>query len=220
MNVLDAYNEWRTAVLFFSKGIRPKRSTSVDAIKTEHKIFFEKFVQLIENNDGLIDWKLMVNSLAKFYNGWYHPKLLVSLKGMKIYKTNIKLANCSDDSSVIYSHVVESLKFVKSYCNEKNIDDFDSYLNENKTFIPTMLKHYSSGSISPYFLAMIPNIILIMNNFPKDSADEFAADFISEYSIYRSKIVRIKKLNNCINNFYQCMNAIIKKQQGEKQKTN
>jgi len=146
--ILDAFNHWRSEVLFRSKGVHPRRSTSEDAIKPEYKVFFEKFVKLVDDTDGIVDWKLYIEDMAKFHSGWFHPKSLTTQKGMKIYRTMIKTSRLSSDPDEIYAQVSASIGFIRGYCIENGIWSFDEYLDENRMFIPR-LRARRIGNLCP-----------------------------------------------------------------------
>jgi hypothetical protein len=213
MNALDIYNEFRKQTMFFSKGIYPKPVKNIENIKNQKQlVHFEKFAKMIEYNNGLIDWKIYIKSLADFYEGWFNPQKLTSLKSIKIYKTYIAIKNASDDPEQIYQNILESIKFVLNYCNKRNYTDFDSYVFENSHIYPTILKHFNAGSISENFLVLIPNIKMSIKSFPKDCVDEYANSFVEEYDIIRSKTINCQKVQKILSiDFNKRMNSLIDK---------
>lgn len=209
LDLLTVYNEYRKHTFYYERGFFPTAVKAVDNISDKSKlVFFEKFIDMVYNNAGMIDWKLYIKSLAKFYNGNFDPKLLTSLKGIKIYKTHVQLLNNSSDGNTIYDNVITSLRFVVDYCIESKID-FNGYLNENIELIPTLLKHYSAGSVSINFLVLVPNIKLIINNYPKDCVDEFMLGFLNEFESIRGKTIKNDKVRKIDKNLELVINKMI-----------
>jgi len=215
--LLDLYNEWRSQCLFQAKGVWPKKAQSLDNVKDKDKlIHFEKFSKTLTDTDGLIDWKLYISSLASFYCGWFGPELLNSQKSIHIYKTSINIKNVEESEDDIYAGILRSLKFIIVWCNANNIKNFDSYLFSEVTIFPPVLKHLSAGSITHYFLAIIPHIDTSLSSFPKDVVDACASDFLRKYKDLKRKVFSIKKIRE-ISDVIKMIDALIKK--GETQKT-
>ena len=213
MTILDLYNEFRKQTFFVKKNIYPKPVKSLENISNQEQlVHFEKFKVMVESNAGMIDWRLYIKSLAIHYKGWFKPSKLNSLKAIKIYKTYVILENENKSGNIIYRNVLDSIKFIVNYCKENNIKNFDDYINDNITIIPTILKHHKAGSISSNFLSIIPNIKIILNSFPKDCVDQFCKPFFMEYESIRMrtiKIEQIRKIDNCLDKIID--NLIVKK---------
>jgi len=210
-SVLDLYNEWRSQCLFRKTGAWPRKVLSLDNVKDQDKlVHFEKFIKTLENTDGIIDWKLYIESLASFYEGWFGPDLLNSQKSIHIYKTAINIKNIEENTEDIYLGILRSLKFVVAYCNENDLHDFDSYLFDDSTLFPTILKHLSAGSITFYFLALIPNIDVTLKAFPNDVRDSCAADFLAKYKNLKNSVFSVKKIRE-VRDFVGLINKLITK---------
>lgn len=210
-SILDLYNEWRSECLFRKTGTWPKKVTTLANIKDQTKlVHFEKFLKTLADTDGVIDWKLYISSLASFYEGWFGPELLNSQKSIHIYKTSINIKNIEDDPDDIYVGILRSLKFVAAYCNENNLPDFDSYMLENSTIFPTILKHLSAGSITFYFLALIPNIDVTLKTFPNDVRDSCASDFLAKYKSLKNSVFSVKKIRD-VRDFVGLIDKLIAK---------
>lgn len=209
MTVLELYNIWRKHTFFISKGFYPSSVKSIENIKNQDQlIYFEKFLKMIDRNDGMIDPDIYIAGLAEFYKGWFDPKILSSPKSIKIYQTKINILNSVNDKKEIYKGFLKSIKFVQKYCKKNEIKDFDDYVFENSNLFPTILKHYLAGSITDHFLCMIPNIKVTLKTFPKDMVDECINEFLERYNIIRNKTISIKKIRK-IKDFNKFMTNLL-----------
>lgn len=191
--LMQVLQEYHRQTMFYSKGIYPRKIKNIEGSKLykEHKAAFEKFIQFIKRNNGHIVWDKMIQILAEQHKGWFSPMMLSNQRGIKIYRTAVSKF---DD--------VDIVKAVKS--SIKNIDFklFDDYILANKNIIPTLCTDLYSGKVSPFLLALNPDIkSILINTYAKDIIDEYLSSFLTDCAYYRSKALSHKVLKNFANNF-------------------
>ena len=213
----DVYQEFHKQTFYQKHGVYPKAIKSFDKQKKKDDwIYFERFSQRVNDGNGVVDYKKMIEILAKYHKGWFKPSMLISMKGIKIYKTYIESESVTTNANDIYTNILKSIKFIKQFCEENNLKTFNEYINHNADFFPTLLLHMSAGSINKYFVAIIPDIDLILRNYPKDCVNEFAIDFLKEYKALYLKCLSIKKMHAIMDNLFMIIDKTIQKNLDEK----
>lgn len=193
----EIYQEFHRQTFFYSRNIYPKPIKNFSNIKSSDDwIYFQRFADKIEQNDGLVNYKMFIESLAQHYKGWFDPKILLSLKGIKIYKIYKDILNSTNDSDLIYSGITNSIKNIVMFCKDNNIKTFDEYFNHNKYTIPTLLKHLYAGSISHYTLLLIDNISDKLRTFPSDMINEYLQDFNNNKELNFSRMSKFGKIRS------------------------
>ena len=206
------YQLYHKYTFFFKNNTYPRVIENFDNAKEKDTwIYFTRCSDMIDRNAGQINPDIYVYSIAKFFEGWFDPKILTSPKGIKIYKSHVELINLNNEKEAIEKGVLHSIKFVNTFCHENNINNFNEYINHNKEIIPTLLKHYNAGSITIHFLAMIPNILYILKQSPQDVIDEYISTFKENYPNIRALFIHNEKLRNISDNLEQIINESIKK---------
>lgn len=206
------YSLYHRKIIFHTKGIYPRAIKNFDKIKDKPEWpGFVKFTKTVNNNGGQIDPSLYIDSLIDFNDGYFNFKLLNHPKGIKIYKTFVSLQNNTFDKAKIFKAITSSINFINAYMVENNIKDFDQYLNENIYLLPTMAKHFHSGAICKQFLVLIPDILLIIDNYPLDVSDGYFKDIRQEYSSIRSFLMTYPKLKRISDNMRDIMNKLVEK---------
>jgi hypothetical protein len=202
------YNEYHKQTFYYSKGMYPKTITNFTKIKSsDNWHYYERFAKMVNDNNGQIDYRMFIQSLAEFYGGRFNPKMLSHPKGIKIYRQSVKLKNMTIDKDDIYNSCLKSIKYIVAYCKEKKYTNLDQYLFEDQYLIPTIARHYLAGSICRYFVAMIPNITSIINGFPSDIRRDYFNDFIEGYNTTRAMVIENNKLRKISDN----MDSVFKK---------
>ena len=113
------YNECHKQMFYYSKGVYPKTIKNFNKAKEKDTWnYYERFAKMVHDNNGQIDYKLYIKSLAEFYEGFFNPKMLTHPKGIKIYRQTVKLNNLKCDKEDIYKSVLISIKYVINYCKE------------------------------------------------------------------------------------------------------
>jgi len=208
----DVIQEFHKQTIFYKTGSYPRAIVNFETTKyVEHKVMFEKYVQFIYRNHGQVDWKLMIEALADFFKGWFQPMFLSSPKGIKIYRNYIREKENKTEAQSIYNEVIKSIRFLSSYIITTNLRDVDAYFQEDRYLLPTIGKHLLAGSISPFFLACIPDIKTIIQTYPKDTQAEFFESFLENLKTNKTKILKIRKLQRFSDNFYKSIKNIINK---------
>jgi len=206
----DIYREFHKHTVFYKTGIYPRTVKNFDKPKAKPEwVYFERLAQMVDNNAGMINYRIYIESLARHYNGWFKPALLPSMKAIKIYKIHKTIMNSTTDRELIYEGIIKSIKFIGDFCKENRIKDFDSYMYHNADYFPTMLKHFTAGSITSYFLTLIPDIKLIIRNFPQDCVEEFCEEFLIDYDLCRSKAISLPKVRKICDNLENLINKCI-----------
>ena len=195
--------EFHKQTLYHKTGSYPRPIKDFNKTKyNKNKEIFEKFILTVKRNQGHIDWKLMIEALADFFKGYFNPSFLSNQKGIRIYKNYI-LEKSKVKNENIQLEVKRSIKNIVQYMNENNIKDIEDYLTEGQYLLPTIGKHLSGGTISPYFLVMVPDIKSIINALPPDMKSEYFTEFLENYDLYRAKLIRFEKLRIFSDKFYK-----------------
>lgn len=201
--------EFHRQTFYYKNGSYPRPIVNFETTKyNKNKHLFEKFIKSVERNYGHINWSLMIESLGDFFKGYFNPMFLSNAKGIKIYKNYIRERQTVKTEN-IEKEVKRSIKNVLSFIAQDELRDVDEYLTQGQYLLPTIAKHLSGGTISPYFLVMVPDIKSIINSFGKDMKDEYFADFLENYDIFRAKAIKTPSLRNLSDNFYRIVNKYI-----------
>lgn len=211
------YQEFHKQTFFYSKGFYPKAVKNFSVAKeSDDWIYFQRFADKIDQTDGLINYKLFVESLAHHYTGWFTPNILLSLKGIKIYKTYKSILNTTNDSDLIYSGIGRSIKEIVEFCKENNIKSFDEYFDHNRYAIPTVLKHIYSGTMSHYTVLLINKYEDRLRGFPVDMLNEYAEDFNMNKEVNNSKLIKIARCRKLSGKVEKIINNEINKVRDDK----
>jgi hypothetical protein len=196
---------------FYEKGIYPRIVQDFTNAKSkDYWKDFEHAAELINSNPN-IDYKMLIDALASTYKNRFDPGLLHHSKGMKIYNGYVKIRNATVKTSDIESIIKSDMMNVISEAVKYDIDNINDYMNYNRDIIPLMALNYGSGLISSFFLASIPDIMDVLQDYPQDIRDEYFDSFISEYKNIKDKILRSSKNRIIFDNFYEIMDSAIKK---------
>lgn len=207
----EIYNEYHKQTFYAQKGIYPKAIKNFDKQKEKDAwAYFERFANMVNDNGGQIDYKLYIHALTKFYQGRFNPKMLSHPKGIKIYRNYVNVLNSTVDDDKIVDSALRGIQFSINYCLENGIPDFDGYVFENQNLIPTLAKHFRAGSICKFYLALIPNIKLIIGGFPADVQRDYFETFLSEYTTTRALTIAQPKLRNISDNIESLFNSLVK----------
>ena len=207
------YQKWfeelnKTRGVKFSRKIK-----NFEKIKSSERWkYFEACSNLVNRNINQLDYNLYIEALFDFYKTYFNPQFLVSRKSLAIYRSYIDLKETTESPEQIKQSILSSIRFVTTFCKENEIKNFGQYLNYGAFTIPVILQHYISGSISLYFLAAIPDFILIANgSYPKDViTDYLKKDFVDKYHTFRARIVFHKQnLGPLFNNIEEIINKIL-----------
>ena len=207
------YQEYHAKTFYMKNNIYPKAIKNFEKIKTYNIWpYFEKFAQRLTINQH-VDYKIMITALASFYKGPFPPNMMLSLKGIRIYNNFVSKMNAVDDEEKITDLVVHNITNVVQYCIDKGFSDFDEYFSENFYLLPTVAMHLSSGFISKFFLALVPNIIARIELMPPDVKITYFDEFIENQKIYKMKALKSKKLYGFAKKFNKNIEKYILKNQ-------
>lgn len=173
-------------------------------------IYFEQCATLL-NRNKMINLRTYLKAISQHFEGWFDPKILVSPKGIKIYKQHIKKLDNESSPKVIKISILKSIKYVVRYCKLNELKTFSDYLNHDMYLIPPLCKHFDTENISPYFLACIQGIEFTLGSYPKDCIEDYMSKYLKS-NVYRTRIVAINELYNISQNLDQIINRLIKKQ--------
>ena len=189
MNAQTIYKIWHRET-FKAKGVNVKEVKNFEKAQSkpswEH---FENFVTFMDRNNGALDLNLYIEALANKYEGYFNPSILGTQRSIKIYKDYIKQKqiDIENDEVDMRDEILKSIKFIVGFCRERELESFDEYISHDMYLIPSLLKHYNAGSVSPFFLACIDNLNIILTNFAQDAVREYISDFEDWYHRYRIK---------------------------------
>lgn len=191
----EIFQEWYNLHILYKKNVIPRKIKNWDNIKTKDTwSYFSRLAEIINNNNGMIDYKLYILELMKYFKGQCNPKIFCTLKGIKLYKMLISKYNTTSEPSEIYEGILKSIRFIIQYCKTNNIKTFEDYLYYNQYIIPIILIHVNAGSITYNFLTIIKDIKHILNSFPQDSVDQFLSSFLDNFDKIRQKTISIQKV--------------------------
>lgn len=207
----EIYNIYHRETTFVMKGFYPRSIKNFSSILNDSNIqLLTKFQHFIEKNQNLVDWKLYIIALSKYFNRRFDLKLLGSLKGTKIYRQYLEFINTSNEltEEQIKNEIVSSLMFLKNYLSENEIR-LNQYFNLDLNLIPIYLKHIYSGSVSQYFYACFSfeKIVKIFFNTPDDVFLELfnmqKNQFINMLQNKRNNILKYKNIRTIMEKIEQ-----------------
>ena len=205
----EIYSEYRKQTIHTTKGIYPRNIVNWEKIKKKPNwIFYERCAQMINNSAGQINHKRYIKILAEHYNTIFDPKLLCSMKSIRIYRNNITISNLSNDIEEIYEQIKKSIKFITNYCIMNDINNVDEYILENRYTLPTLAKHYNSGDISEYFLNIIPDGIL-KSVYPPDIFEDFFGKYSDNYKRRYKILLKDQRIRKIMDFYPNIINKII-----------
>ena len=167
----------------------------------------------MNRNSGMIDYKLFIKAIIQKYGNTASTKALTSRGSFKIYHDYVEEINKKTGPVYIRESIINSMKFIISYCTENNIKDFDGYLYENQYLIPTIIKHLKSGSVSVYFVACINNFNLLLKNYSQDVLYDYMKDFDTQYQLCRMRVVALDNVKDVLNKADKCIDKILKEKE-------
>jgi hypothetical protein len=177
------------------KNVHVRRCKNFDKAKQKDDWkFFEGLAGLINRNNGQIDATLYIRGLAKYFNGWFKPEILVTRKAITIYKDYIKNIEDECDPTKIKQNIIDSIRFIIYFCKKHQINCLEDYLSHDLYLIPSVLKHLNAGSISLYFFANVPNIQIYLANYPQDTLNEYFDKYRPKFDVFRMRVVNNKEL--------------------------
>lgn len=204
----DLYQVYHSECLKAKTGKYPKMVQDFSKFESsDNKIYFDRFLQTLETYGDLVNPILFIRALAEYHKGFFLPKILNTMTAMRIYREFIEEFNKLEDPEDIYQRLLRDLKFVAEFCiDNKLFDGLYEYLHHNEAFIPSVIKHCNSGSVSYFFLAACSTFPLIYKNYPSDSR-EMISNF--DFETQRSKLIFDKKCKIVCDNLEQTLNTLI-----------
>lgn len=198
-------NIYHRETIFVSKGFYPRKIVNFASQKSsDNWVYFERFAVLCCQNGGQLDPDLYITALAQFYKGWFEAKLLCQRSSIKIYNNYIEKMKCVSSVSDITNQIKNSLSFIIKHMFINKLENFNSYMSNNINLVPDIAKHYYSGNVSIYFLAMIPDIeIFLKNILDSGIAQTYFCDILDcRYSLrdIRRKVLRYPEMIKIFDN--------------------
>jgi len=213
VNAETIYKVWHRET-FKAKGTHVREVKDFSKAKSKPTWeYFESFEYFMDRNNGALDLEIYMKALAEYHEGYFNPMLLGTQKSIKIYKNFVKenLAKVENDEVDMKAEILRSIKFIVGFCHENNVASFGEYISHDKYLIPSLLKHYNAGSVSPFFLACIDNFNIILTNFAQDAVDEYVSDFEDWYYRYRIKVRGNKECKKISDNLELIVKKYLKK---------
>ena len=198
----EIYNIYHHKIMYYTKNIHVRNIKNFDKIQTGNDwIYFQKFTDKVNKSYGQIDPRVYIDSLIDFFKGRFNLSLLCHMKGIKVYRLYIQQLNNSKDQETINKKIRESFQFLAEYMEDNNVIDVDRYLMTNQDIYPILARHFYSGKFSSYFLAMFPDILIFIKNYPTDISQQYFTNFINDYKNLRSFVIQHPKLKKLSDNF-------------------
>jgi hypothetical protein len=205
-SIEDIYSYYHRETMFAMKGFYPRKIVNFEKCLTELNIeYLKKFQKFIERNENIINWKLYIIAISKYYKRRFDLRILGSLGGTKIYRQYLEFIdepnNLNEDD--IKNEIIKSLIFLKEYLKENNVR-FDGYLNIQNDLIPVSIKHIYAGTISKYFYACFPwnKLVKYFFSYNNDVFYEFfnisKNEFIELLEQKRKNILKFKTIRELI----------------------
>ena len=207
-SIEEIYQYYHRETMYAMKGFYPKKIVNFDKCLSEANIeLLKRFQHFVEKNENLVNWKLYIIALAKYYKRRFEFKLLGSLAGTKIYKQYLAFVDEPNNltEEEIKNEITKSLLFLKQYLKSNELD-FNDYFRIDENLIPISLKHIYSGSISKYFYACFPFERIIKFFYP------YTNDvFFELFNVSKNEFIEIidQKRKNILK--YQSIKEIIQK---------
>ena len=207
------YSEYVRELCFQTRGIYPRRMKNFDKVKTQsYWVFFVKAAQMIQDSDGHIDPSLYIKGLVVFYQGKIDYSVLGTMKAIKIYKNYIETISCDRRNlQEVDAGINRSIMNMCRFMNDNNMTNTNEYFNFNAYLIPRLAKDLNSGAISKHFLSIVPEINLIISNYPQDIQDEYFIDFLKEFQALRLNLFKYEKYKIIYDNFEIVINKTLTK---------
>lgn len=209
----DCYQIYHKAKMFAQKGIYPKAIKNWEPIKGRPTWpYFEKLADMLHRSAGRIDPKEYIETIVNFYPKSIEPKILITQKGIKAYKASINKVAMESTDEYKVGQLKNDLVFVYKFCVNNNLDTFRDYFHHNAAVYPSLVAHYESRRISPYFVYLIPNLNSRLESYPSDVRhDNFNDKFWSECSIFNILVNGSQELTMIKENLEQIIKELIQK---------
>lgn len=152
-SIEEIYSYYHSETMYVMKGFYPKKIVNFEKCINDSNIeMLRKFQRFIERNKDIINWKLYIIALSKYFKRRFDLKILGSLAGNKIYRQYINFIDEPDNLSDIdiKNEITNSLIYFKNLCKNENIS-FNEYLKIDINTVPLAIKDIYSGKVSKYF---------------------------------------------------------------------
>ena len=207
-SIEEIYNYYHRTTMFEMKGFYPRSIKNFEKCLTDsNKELLTKFQNFIIKNGSMINWKLYILSLAKYYKNRFDLKILGSLAGTKIYKQYVNFINSPENltEKELKEQLVNSLFFLVSYIKDENTT-LKEYFNLNSNIIPVYIKHINSGSVSKILYSCFSWDIRVKMFF--NTPDDIFYEF---FGISKNQFIEILEEQRKIILKYKSIQEIIKK---------
>ena len=206
------YEEYRKLALFKRKGVYPRPMKDFAKARANAGWpHYEQLAKLVNDNAGHLDHRIYLEALVDFFDGYVPDKLLATQKAIRIYKNYVARKNLERDNvKAIELGVIRSIKNVATYMSSKGMTTLDEYVSADAHVIPPLARHYSAGSVTKHFLALVPRLDLMLNQYPQDIVTEYFGDLLGrEYEQLRVSMLRHDKLRRIGDNVERLIIATI-----------
>lgn len=161
-------------------------------------LFFKKF-----NHINIDDFFKAPYSLYKDEN-YFDLKFFITPKAIKTYNLFLKSKRYIDpDNSETLKFTADSIKFIKIFCKEKNIN-IEAYLNfidKNET-IPSFVNHLHTHKINIYSLFGLPDFRnKIFKNY--ETYKFILGNIIDDVDLFYNNFIKSKKLKILVKEGYK-----------------
>lgn len=200
----DIYQEFHAQTFFASHEIYPKKIVNFDEIKARPEwVYFEKLKDMIDRSHGMIDVKLFLEALSKYYEQRFDPANLIKLKSIKIYKNYVLERNHEKELKNCFPLILTSINNIVDECREKGLKTLDDYFGYGRELMPLLVKDLSNGRITYSFLIVVSNIDHVIAMYPVDIQRDHFKEFYSFYQTYKNNFfanATMRKLSDNLTN--------------------
>ena len=207
------YDEYRRQALLKRKGIHAKAMKDFSkARENPNWVHYVRLAKLVNDNGGHVDYRVYMEALVEFFDGFVPDRLMPTQKAIRIYKNYVTRMNCErNNSEGIERGVIRSLRNVAAFMRSEGLGTFDEYASHNASMIPTLAKHFSAGTVTKHFLALVPRLDLVLGQYPQDIRDEYFTGVIGgEYDQLRVSLFRQEKLKRISDNLERLVSMAVK----------
>lgn len=206
----EIYNTYHKEFFNLKHGFYPRPIVNWQNYTTkDFWTYIETFTNMVNNNAGQIDPNVYMKALAISYQGQaFDLKTLSSPRSISIYKNYVEQLNHSESPDAIQKSIYDSIRNVSFFIKQNDLKTFEDYLDYDKNLIPIVAKHYSSGTVSKYFLSLIHSFPDILKKYPTDAVEEYLKDFEVTYITTRNELMKNENFRKISDNLETIIQSI------------
>ena len=141
-------------------------------------------------------------------NNYHDLSYYLSRNAVKVYSLYKKQQDATDpDNSVILQDILNSIKFIKSFCKDNNIKALDEYLSHKTNQLNTFILHLKERKVNIYVLFGFSRFEEIFYQTSNEVLEFMFPTMITQMGTYRTRYYNSKKCKKLIENG---LNLIVK----------